>query len=779
MQLWVMTAPLIAALVCLEALALPASPRADDAISYCNAVQNRVGFIRYPLGTVGAWSTSSGEMADVMTRAPRVYPTLNSVVVRGPKEDWRASISGDPSLLVIKYQTNQPPGGAITSITVSPHVSIFKIAFPERAGKKHVVFDFSRGNVDTWARLNQWTNRTVTQIDARTLMATVGQTGKSNVFYVIKFSEPCVGSGTIDSSGADSDRANRLNGSGVGRYARFEAATVTVAVAESFTSAERAGQFLAEEFTDFEAAQRRCHKAWEQVLGKVEIEGSDNSKRMAYTALYTMYANIIDGSDGSCYTKFYPRPRSLASSAYWQFIGGFQSCCWDNVRAAYPFLMLTYPDAMTDILNTYLARHDRDGVMSGNGCLFTGLMGNLNIRFSPSLVAQAQASGLPLDYPRFYDALKEDFNNETNLPSSLSRLGYLTQPAAGGFACSQTLEFATGLHSLALLAKANHDEPGFQKCLRLSKSYANLWDSTDKVFRVKNPDGSWGPIKNTNMTWNPNPEGLFEGTTKDWMFAVPHDPYGLIGLPGQEGCVERVTAYCLNDTWFNDYQYIYPYLLYYAGAPNRAQRILRASWIPMFETGIMYEGVRPKLPHNGWQDHYTSNSGWLLCSMLGLYPVPSPPGQFIISSSAIEKAVIHTGTNAITLQTHNNQADNIYIRSIKLDGKPYPCYLLPACRLVAGTRLDLEMGNDPERGLGDLYISSADGLILSAELISASHLKYRIEAAASEPTSKVRSRAKPSRILLNGLEHRSWNYDEPTKTITIISSGISDVEVFL
>jgi hypothetical protein len=45
---------------------------APDNTRYCNAAQNRVGFIRYPLGTIGAWSGPSGEMADVMTRTPVV-----------------------------------------------------------------------------------------------------------------------------------------------------------------------------------------------------------------------------------------------------------------------------------------------------------------------------------------------------------------------------------------------------------------------------------------------------------------------------------------------------------------------------------------------------------------------------------------------------------------------------------------------------------------------------------------------------------------------------------
>jgi putative alpha-1,2-mannosidase len=153
------------------------------------------------------------------------------------------------------------------------------------------------------------------------------------------------------------------------------------------------------------------------------------------------------------------------------------------------------------------------------------------------------------------------------------------------------------MEAMALLAKANRDPAGLRRYERLSKVYTNVWDSTNQVFRLKNADGTWGPMNNTNWTWNPNPQGLFEGTTKDWMFSVPHDPYGLMNLPGQERLVERVVEYCLNDTWFNDYQYHYPYLLYYAGAPNEAQRILRQSWIPMFEAGVMYEGVRPKPPH--------------------------------------------------------------------------------------------------------------------------------------------------------------------------------------
>jgi len=258
-----------------------------------------------------------------------------------------------------------------------------------------------------------------------------------------------------------------------------------VAIAQSFTSMNETVEFLTSEFTDFNTAQKSCHQAWNQVLNQIEIEGSENSKRMAYTALYTMYVNIIDGSNGSCYSKYYSRPRSLSSSAYWQFIGGFQSCCWDNFRTAYPFLMLGYPEVMSDIVNTYLARYQRDGYINGNICLFSGPTGgNRNVRLCPVLIAEAYHSGIQAEYEKLYAALKDNFNNEEYLPASFTELGYLTQPATGGKACSETLEFASGTHSMAMLAKANNDLEQMSKYLNMSKSYQNLWDSSLRGCRI-------------------------------------------------------------------------------------------------------------------------------------------------------------------------------------------------------------------------------------------------------------------------------------------------------
>jgi len=187
--------------------------------------------------------------------------------------------------------------------------------------------------------------------------------------------------------------------------------------------------------------------------------------------------------------------------------------------------------------------------------------------------------------------------------------------------------------------------------------------------------------------------------------------------------------------------------------------------------------VKPKPPHNGWKTHYTSNAGWLICSILGLYPVSSPPGQYIISSPSISKAVIHHGDKSIIIQTKNNTNDNIYIRSIKVNGKVYPCYMIPAQRLISGVKIELEMGSDPAQGLGNLYISSSDGFVLNAELASASNLKCTIESAVTDATTKIYSRTKPVKVIVNGREDNKWGYDEEMKTLTIQSTGTAEIEV--
>src|SRR3974377_478440 len=98
----------------------------------------------------------------------------------------------------------------------------------------------------------------------------------------MKFDVPFNGFGTIAPSGTIGIGINEAAGTPETIYAGFEVSTVTVAVAQSFTGFERATQYLDSEFSDFDSAHHKCRQAWEEVLKRVELEGPDKNKRMAY-----------------------------------------------------------------------------------------------------------------------------------------------------------------------------------------------------------------------------------------------------------------------------------------------------------------------------------------------------------------------------------------------------------------------------------------------------------------------------------------------------------------
>jgi hypothetical protein len=95
------------------------------------------------------------------------YPCVGEVVLKPEKEDWRASITGDPSMLTIKYRQDKPSGATTMAITVAPHVTVFQATFPEDAPDRNLVVDFRKATVDNWARLYKWTDRAVTRVDDR------------------------------------------------------------------------------------------------------------------------------------------------------------------------------------------------------------------------------------------------------------------------------------------------------------------------------------------------------------------------------------------------------------------------------------------------------------------------------------------------------------------------------------------------------------------------------------------------------------------------------------
>lgn len=125
-----------------------------------------------------------------------------------------------------------------------------------------------------------------------------------------------------------------------------------------------------------------------------------------------------------------------------------------------------------------------------------------------------------------------------------------------------------------------------------------------------------------------------------------------------------------------------PYSYVYADRHDRVCEVIRAGMKYMFTTG------RGGLPGNN--DTGALSSYYVLAS-LGLFPVAGQ-NLFIIGSPAVDEAEIKLfNSNVLTIKVDNNSDENIYVKSVKFNGRNVDEFMLSATELMSGGILEFEM----------------------------------------------------------------------------------------
>ena len=82
---------------------------------------------------------------------------------------------------------------------------------------------------------------------------------------------------------------------------------------------------------------------------------------------------------------------------------------------------------------------------------------------------------------------------------------------------------------------------------------------------------------------------------------------------------------------------------------------------------------------------------------MGLYQVNPSDGVFVFGSPCFKKVEMKVrGGNTFTVEALNNSKENIYIQSIKIDGKPYDKTYLTHEQIMSGATVEFEMSNTPK-----------------------------------------------------------------------------------
>jgi putative alpha-1,2-mannosidase len=88
-------------------------------------------------------------------------------------------------------------------------------------------------------------------------------------------------------------------------------------------------------------------------------------------------------------------------------------------------------------------------------------------------------------------------------------------------------------------------------------------------------------------------------------------------------------------------------------------------------------------------------SAWYILSSLGFYQVEPGAGRYWFGSPLFDKAEITVSDGTFTLVAENNSAENRYIQSITLNGKPYNKGYINHKDISDGGELVFHMGPKP------------------------------------------------------------------------------------
>ena len=480
--------------------------------------------------------------------------------------------------------------------------------------------------------------------------------------YVLKFSKPFVGYGTWNDH--DIQEANTMEaGAHVGGYIEFGPNTevVEVRIGSSFISYEQAEFNLGEELPDrltFDQVRDKVKAVWEDNLTKIAIkDASDEDLDIFYTAFFRTMQYPREFSEyGRYYSPFDDRVHDGVSyNAY---------SLWDTFRAQHPWLQLTQPRRVNDMIAALVQMYQEGGWLpKWPNPTYTNIMIGTH---ADAVIADAFVNGFRgYDVEKAYEAVRKDafsapssdfrwgdrhyWNGSYEARGGLNeylQLGYVASDKTNE-SVSRTLEFALDDYCIAQMAKELQHDDDYKVLMKHSRNYLNLFNYQTGFFQARKSDGSWGGPE----------EGFTEGGKWTYRFCVMQNVPDLINLMGGK------EAFCAElDRNFDEGHYRhdnepghhFAYLYNYCDRLDKVQER-----IPV----IMKQHYQNRPDGLSGNDDCGQMSAWYLFSALGFYPVTPASGEYALGIPHFKEIVVRL-----------DQGKTLKIKAPQLnDGEPLTC----------------------------------------------------------------------------------------------------------
>ncbi len=485
---------------------------------------------------------------------------------------------------------------------------------------------------------------------------------------------------------------NEMQGKHLGFYTDFstkEGEQVLVKSGISFVSIAGAKENLEHDIDhwDFDKTRQEARDLWSTAISNIAVSGAtDREKTIFYTALYHTLIDPRAFSDvNGNYIGADKQVHQTDNFTYRTIFSG-----WDVFRSQFPLQTIINPALVDDEINSLLQM----AALSGREYLprwemlnsYSGVMlGNPAV----SVINDAYQKGI-----RNYDVEKAfEYSLNTVNNTGNGELGYSHKHI------SKTLEYAYSDWALATFAQALGKNGIAETYFEKSKNYKNIWNDEVNWFRAKDSTGTWLEWKGKTV----HGQGCIESNPFQQGWFVPHDIDGLKTLMGGEEAFKNELITFFENTpedflWNNYYNHAnepvhhVPFMFNEAGVPHLTQKYTRKICDKAY--GIDAYGLC------GNED-VGQMSAWYVLASIGIHPINPGDNKYQITSPVFNDVEIKLDSNYYSGKTfriiaHNNSKENIYIQTIKLNGKPLDRFWISHEEITKGGVLEFEMGPGPK-----------------------------------------------------------------------------------
>ena len=508
------------------------------------------------------------------------------------------------------------------------------------------------------------------------------------VYFVAEFDTDALESGTWKRNELKPN-TTFVEGEYSGVYFTFDVnkkKNIQYKIGVSYVSVENARENLKAENTgwDFLQIQNQAESKWNHYLGKIEVEGTNPDRTTQfYTHLYRsfIHPNVCSDVNGEYMGADFKVHKSR-SKHYTSFSN------WDTYRTQIQLLSILDPEVASDIVISHQLFAEEAG-----GAFPRWVMANIETGVmqgdpTPILISNAYAFGA-----RNYDPkpIFKTMRKGAEEPGAMSqeveaRPGLKQYLDKGYYNASIQLEYTSADFAIAQFAlHAVGDEFASWRYFHFARSWKNLYNPETGWLQSRNPDGSWKPLT----------EDFRESTYKNYFWMVPYDIAGLIEIIGGKAAAEkRLDEFFTrldagyNDAWFasgNEPSFHIPWIYNWVGTPYKAQEIINR---------VLNEQYSSKIDGLPGNDDLGTMGAWYVFACIGLYPEIPGVGGFTVNTPIFSSVKVHLKKGDMVIKGGSEK--NIYIKSMKLNGKPYDSTWIDWDQLNNGATIEYTTSSKPD-----------------------------------------------------------------------------------